>query len=420
MTLIVFLQFIALGLLLLLSSFFSSSEAALFSIPKLSVKRWIDEGKSRARTLSSILSQPHKVLVTLLLGNTLVNVGASLFATLLFLRLCQITGLGADLGMGLAIGVMTFVLLVFGELTPKVYSLGHAETLSLRLAPLIRFFMRVLSPFTWLLNLLTRGVSSILKTDAQLITLDELRTMVELSEKSGALKRSEARLLGSLFSFGKTTVKEVMTPRTEMTCFTRGLTVGDAVDSLRRAPHSRIPVYEETVDNIAGVLYAKDLLPHLSNKEKPIDKLLREPYFVPEQLNIGELLSEFRKRQVHVAVVVDEYGGTSGLVTLDDILEEVVGEILDEHDLREEPIYQVTGAGEIKARGRMDLDDLNSLMEIELPTEEYDTLGGLIYSLLGRIPGEGEVFSYGGVIFTIEEVRGTRIERVKVKRMAGS
>ncbi len=414
---VVALQLLAIALLLSLSAFFSGSEAALFSISSLNRKKLLKSGRRNARLLDSLLSQPHRVLVTLLSGNTLVNVGASIFATLLFLRLSQATGLRTSLSMVFAVAVMTFLLLLFGEFTPKVHSLAHAERLSLSFAPLLRFFLLSFYPFTWLFHLLARGVSSLLRAEAELITLDELKAMVELSRESGTLNGDEAKMIRKLLAFQHTSVKEVMTPRTEMSCLRSGVTVKDAVESLRDISHSRIPVYGKTVDHMVGILYAKDLLPHLSRQDAPIDDYLREPYFVPEQLSTGELLSEFRTRQVHMAIVVDEYGGTSGLVTLDDLLEEMVGEILDEHDLGEEPIYSMVGPGEIRAKGRMDLDDLNSLLGTSLPTEEYDTLGGLIFGTLGRIPGQGELFSYGGALFTIEEIKGRRIEMVRVKKI---
>jgi len=315
------------------------------------------------------------------------------------------------------VGVMTFLLLVFGEFTPKVYSLTRAERLSLRFAPLVHFFIVMLFPVTWLFDLLARGVSSLLRSEAELMTLDELKAMVELCSESGTLDGDEARMVRSLLTFCRTRVKEVMTPRTEMNCLKSGVTLREALNSLRREPPSRVPVYKETVDNIVGILYAKDLLPCLATRDVPIDTYLREPYFVPEQMIGAELLSEFKKRQVHMAIVVDEHGGTSGLVTLEDLLEEMVGEIMDEHDLGEEPVYRVVGPREVRAKGRMDLDDLNSLLGTNLPTDEYDTLGGLIYGRLGRIPGEDESFSYRGALFTIEEIRGRRIETVRVKSL---
>ncbi len=414
---VVTLQLLGLLLLLLLSAFFSGSEAALFSISSLDRRKLVQSGKRNARLLDSLLSQPQRVLVTLLSGNTLVNVGASFFATLLFLRLSQATGLKTSLSMVFAVGLMTFVLLIFGEFTPKIYCLTHAESLSLRFAPLLRPFLLILSPLTWLFDLMARRISSLLTAQPQLITLEELKVMVELCSESGTLNKDEARMIRSIFTFQDTKVKEVMTPRTEMSCLKSGLTISEALQHLREEPHSRVPVYKDTVDNITGIVYAKDLLPHLASREAPIDAYLREPYFVPEQLSSGELLSEFRKRQVHIAIVVDEYGGTSGLATLDDLLEEMVGEIMDEHDFGEEPMYRTVGPGEVTARGRMDLDDLNSLLGTNLPTEQYDTLGGLIYGTLGRIPGEGETLSYGGILFSIEEIKGRRIETVRVKRM---
>ena len=343
----------------------------------------------------------------------MANVGASFFAALLAFRVVKLVGVGEAVGATVGIGVMTFLLLVFGEISPKWYSLERAERISLKAAPILNFISIVLFPVSYILELFIRfGQSG--KNRRSLVTMDEIETMLELGKKTKALRDFEQEIIGNVFDFSGTTVRETMTPRTEMFAISKDLLVSEAKDLARTKRHSRMPVYDENLDDIVGILYLKDILTAKVSERDSVLNLLKPAYFVPETMRIGGLLEEFQRRRMHFAMVVDEHGGTLGLVTLDDVLKEIVGDITDESCTGERPKIVVINENELVADGYVSLDDLKKRTGLDLPVQEFDTLSGLIYDLAGRVPVEGESFEYRGATYTIQEVQGTRISRVRI------
>jgi len=306
-------QFLGLVLLLLLSAFFSCSETAIFSLPKITIEKIITQKGKKF----SILLARERLLSTILLGNTLVNVGASVLAVTILYQF--INGRITPFGMtALTLG-MTFVILVFGEFTPKFYAIENSESISIRATPILTFFRYLFLPLTFILE----GFSSIIRTKASSsLTLEELRWMIESSKEEGYLNSSEAHFIAKILDFRKKTVKEIMTPRIKMESIRNSYKVGEIIS--KKFIHSRIPVYREKEDEIVGILYIKDLLLHSKDKESIIADIIREPFFVPETMKIDTLFSQFQNKRIHMAVAVDEYGGLSGVVTLDDILESVL------------------------------------------------------------------------------------------------
>ncbi|HID93131.1 MAG TPA: HlyC/CorC family transporter [bacterium (Candidatus Stahlbacteria)] len=306
-------QFVGLILLLLLSAFFSCSETAIFSLPKITIEKIITQ---RGKKFSILLSR-ERLLSTILFGNTLVNVGASALAVTILYQF--INGRITPIGMTAITLGMTFVVLVFGEFTPKFYAIENSEPISIRATPILAFFRYLFLPLTFMLE----GLSSIIRAKASSsLTLEELRWMIESSKEEGYLNSREAHFIAKILDFRKKTVKEIMTPRIKMEAISDSYKVGEIIS--KKFVHSRIPVYREKVDEIVGILYIKDLLLHSKDKESSIVDIVREPFFVPETMKLDTLFSQFQTKRIHMAVVVDEYGGLSGIVTLDDILESVL------------------------------------------------------------------------------------------------
>jgi CBS domain containing-hemolysin-like protein len=411
------LSLIALLILIPLSSFFAGSEIAVFSITRLHLKRLIAEGKRNVTALSDLHQNPESTLSSILLGNTLVNVVASFFAALLTLRLAKRLGISGETSTTIAILGMTLLLLIFGEFAPKLYAAQRKEGFALRVAPLLKGICQLFSPVLFLLHIFLRPFRT-LRGESESIhrSVDELKTMLEIGLESQVLSKEDAKMIRKVFDLSETQIKQVMTPRVKVVALPSSSTVKDAVSLIQANPYSRIPVYQESFDHIIGILYVRDLLPHLKKPDLEISLFVRPSYHVPETMGIGEFFTGLEKNSSHIGIVVDEYGGTSGLVTLDDLLEEVVGEILEEEDRMEPPLVSSLGEGEAKVLGSIDLHHLNELLNTDLPTEFAVTLGGFLYDLAGKIPGEGEIYRYESVTFTIEEVVERRIVRVKVNK----
>lgn len=406
--------FLALLILLPLSSFFSGSEVAIFSITRLHLKRLMAEGRRNVSHLSYLHHHPEKTLSAILLGNTLVNVGASFFATLLTLRITNHLGFSEETGTTIAIVGMTFLLLIFGEFSPKLYAAQRKEEIALWVSPILKGFLIISSPLLSLFQLLLHPLQHI-KPKTIFRTKEELKTMIDLGLESQVLKSEETRMIRRVFDLAKTQVKEVMTPRVKGVALPSTSTVKDAIQLLKIHPYSRIPVFQETLDHIVGILYTRDLLPYHSQPHKEISTLLRPSYLVTETMKVGDFFTGLEKNSSHIGIVVDEYGGTSGLVTLDDLLEEVVGEILEGEESKGPPLVSPLGKGEARVLGSIDIHHLNELLNLDLPSEFAVTLAGFLYDLAGKIPSEGEIYSFEGTTFTIEEVVERRIVRVKVE-----
>ncbi|MCK4410287.1 MAG: HlyC/CorC family transporter [Candidatus Eisenbacteria sp.] len=402
---------IGFAALLYFSGFFSGSETAFFSLSKLDLSE-MPPGSSVRR----LMEKPEKLLIAILVGNTLVNVAAASLGALAALALSRAHHYPEGLTIALEVGVVTFVLLMIGEVAPKMYAMQRNVDVARRNAGLLFVVANVLRPVVSALDVLAGKLSGgAAGEERPFVTAEELRTIVALSEQRGTLEEDERDMIDSVMEFGDTVVRELMVPRVDMECFDSAVTVGAATDGVKELGFARVPVYEGDIDHIAGILYAKDLLKFdtETDRDLPITDILRPPLFTPESKNAGELLRELQRRRTHIAIVVDEYGGTAGLVTLEDLIEEIVGEIRDEHD-QEEPLLTVIDRNTLVADGMVRLEELAESMDLTFEGEGVETLGGYLMDAFGRIPSEGEKLERDGAEFTIESVVEQRITSVRV------
>lgn len=403
-------QLLALVILIFLSGFFSGSETALVSVNRIRLKKMAEEGREEAEIVEDLLDRPNKLLATILVGNNLVNIAAASIATSL-----AIDYFGSR-GVGIATGVMTFLILVFGEVTPKSYAIQNAEKISLRIARPMNFLVRVLYPVVRVLTSITKPLITRLGGEMHLtpyITEEEIKMLVEVGEREGVIEKGEKEMIHGVFKFGDMEAKEVMVPRIDMKCLSVEDTLQKAIDYVIQTGHSRFPVYEKNIDNIVGILNSKDLFGKGINER--IRDLVRPAYYVPESKKLDEILREMQDKKTQMAIVVDEYGGTLGLVTLEDILEEIVGEIMDEYDT-EEPGVQVVAEGVAIVDAKADIGELNDALDIDLPEEDFETVGGLMFNILGRIPKPGDKVKINGNTMEVKTMRGRRISKIKVTR----
>jgi CBS domain containing-hemolysin-like protein len=406
---------IGFAVLLYFSGMFSGSETAFFSLSKLD----LCEMPPRSR-ICRLMEAPERLLIAILVGNTLVNVAAGSLGALVALSFSHERNYSPGLTIALQVGVVTFLILVVGEVAPKMYAMQRNIEFARRSSGLLSIVMRVLRPVITVLDALVGKLGGeTMGEERPFVTAEELRTIVALSEERGTLEEDERDMIDSVMEFGDTVVRELMVPRVDMECFDSAATVGEAIDGVKESGYARVPVYEGDIDHVVGVLYAKDLLRFdaESDRDRTITDTLRPPFFTPESKNAGELLRELQRRRTHIAIVIDEYGGTAGLVTLEDLIEEIVGEIRDEHD-QEEPLLTVIDKNSLVADGMVRLDELAESMGLEFEeTEGVETLGGYLMDAFGRIPSEGERLERDGAEFTIESVVEQRITSVRVVRV---
>ena len=406
-------QLIILIILLVLSAFFSSSETALMSVNKIRLRSLAESGNKRAAlALDIVENKTSKMLSAILIGNNIVNLSASAIAT----------SLAYSFGgymVSIATAVLTVMILVFGEITPKNYATMNTEKLTLKFIPIIRFFMIVLTPFIFIINLFSRAFMFLLRIDpnaaSTAMTEDELRTIVDVSHEDGVIESDEKEMIYNVFDLGDANAKDIMVPRVHVTFAEVNNTYEELIAIFREDKFTRLPVYEDTPDNIVGIINMKDLLLYDNTKEFHIRDILRDAYFTYEYKNISELLVEMREAKFNIAIVLDEYGETAGLITLEDILEEIVGEIHDEYDEDEEDDVRELGTNEYIVEGSTNLDDLNDELGLQMESDDYDSLGGFIIEKLDRLPSEGdEVTTSDGVRLVVEKLDKNRIESVHV------
>ena len=426
----ILLQIVLILLLVLLNALFAAAEIALISVRKTRIKQLVEEGDRRAKTVQKLLERPTNFMATVQIGVTFVGFLASAFAAvnlaggptkwLMALHLSEPTA--HTLAVVLITLIVGLVTLVIGEIAPKSIAMQHAEKLALRLAGFVNFLSIIALPavkvVSFLSDLIVRPFGGHVKFSAPILTEEELRMLVEAGEEEGVIEEEEKDMIHSIFDFTDTVAREVMKPRTDMHCGPITSTLDELLDIITTTGHSRIPIYEENVDNIIGVVHAKDLLPVLRQEKRvfEIQAVMREAYFIPETKDVGELLAEFKLGNIQMAIVRDEYGGTAGLVTVEDLLEEIVGEIRDEYDI-EEPLIQVLDDDHAVVNARMNIDDLNEQMNIEIPESEgYETIGGFVFDMFGRQANEGESISYANLDFIVEKVEGGRLHSIAVIR----
>ncbi|MGM0602328.1 MAG: hemolysin family protein [Bacillota bacterium] len=406
------LELLILAALLFFSAFFSGSETAFMAVNRIKIKERVQRGDDKASRVDKLLNNQTKLLTTILIGNNLVNIAASSIATALAIRLF------GNKGIGIATGAVTLLILVFGEITPKALGNNKSVKYTETAAPFLFYMGKLLAPFIYLFTKIVK----IFVGDKDLISSaflseEEIRRFVEVSHREGIIKETEQEMIQSVFEFDDTLVKEIMIPRTDMVCIEKSAGLEELIGLAVEKGHSRIPVFEESIDNIIGLIYIKDLLELLLEKEKEvsIEDFVKPIYFIPEGKPINQLLSEMKKRKEHMAVVIDEYGGTAGLITIEDLLEEIVGDIQDEFDL--EPKYiEILSDKELMLDGRVDIDELNELLHNPLPvSEDYETISGLILYYLNRLPEAGDRIDLDELEVIVEDVLDNRIRKIRLK-----
>ena len=396
--------------LLALSAFFSSSETAMMAVNKIRVRNLADAGLSSAQTLMKVLDNQPKMLSAILIGNNIVNISASSLATIV------VTRVFGDMYVGVGTGILTLLVLIFGEITPKTSATLYSETMALRFAKPIYMIMQVLTPVIFIVDKLSQGVLRLLHVDPNkkqdAITEDELRTIVEVSHEEGVIESDEKKMIYNVFDFGDSVAKDIMVPRIDMTFIDVDATFSEVIEVFREVKYTRYPVYEETTDNVIGIINIKDLLLTENQKKFCIRDYLREPLYTYEFKKTAELMVELRKTQNNIAIVLDEYGATAGLITLEDMLEEIVGEIRDEYDEDEEDLIRRIGPREYVVEAAMKLDDLNDQLGLDLESEDYDSIGGFIIGLLDHLPEEGEEVTHKTLRFVVDKVDRNRIDKI--------
>ena len=403
-------QLIILLVLLLLSAFFSSAETALTTVNRIRIRTLAEEGSKRAETVLAITDDSGKMLSAILIGNNIVNLSAaSLTTTLAY-------SFGGSM-VAIASGILTVLILLFGEITPKTMATIHSERMSLIYAPVISIFMKIMTPVIFIINGLSIGVLFLLRVDPNAknntMTENELRTIVDVSHEDGVIESDERQMINNVFDLGDARAKDVMVPRVHVTFADIDSTYEELIEIFREDKYTRLPVFKDTTDNVVGTINMKDLLLYDNTNGFHIRDILREAYFTYEYKSISELLVEMRQASFNIAIVLDEYGETAGLITLEDILEEIVGEIHDEYDENEEDFIQEIDEREYIVEGSTNLDDLNDRLELDLRSEEYDSLGGFIIERLDRLPEEGDrIDTEDGIHMVVEKLDKNRIELV--------
>ena len=425
------LEILIILLLVLVNGIFVAAEIALVTVRRTRIRQLTEEGDERARRVRRMVEQPGRLLATIQLGITFVGFLAAAFAGASIAREVAdgIRGIGplagsADvLALLLVTLVVSLVTIVLGELVPKTLALAHAERYALTLAWPIDVLGTVLTPLVWLLSAITHRVARLLGVRGvsdEAITSEELRILVERGGEQGTIEAEEEQMIGGVLELGERHVHEVMVARVDIAALSVDAPLDQIVETIVREGHSRIPVYDGNIDNVVGILYAKDLLPFLVGEDRPptIRHLLRTPLYVPGSMLVDDLLHSLQRRKVHIAIVLDEHGGTAGLVTIEDLIEEIVGEIQDEYD-EEEPLIVTLGEDEVRVDGRADVDDLMERFGTSFggeDSEEFDTVGGLVYHYIGGVPHVGDTVEVDGLRLTVEATDGRRVRTVHVSR----
>lgn len=408
-------QIIFLIVLLFLSAFFSSAETALTTVNKIRIRTLAEDGDKRAERVLRITDDSGKMLSAILIGNNIVNLSASSIATSLAIKLW------GSVGAGIATGVLTVLILIFGEISPKTLATIHSEKLALHYSGIIAFLMKILTPVIFLINNLSLGFLRLLRVNPgdgnQQMTEEELRTIVDVSKESGVIESDEHEMINNLFDFGDSQAKEVMIPRIDMTFVQVDSTYDELIELYKKDKFTRLPVYEESIDDVIGIVNMKDLLLCTDKDHFSVRDIMREPYFTYEHKNTAELLIELRKSSISLAIVLDEYGVTAGLITLEDLLEEIVGEIRDEYDEDEEdPVVQLNER-EFIVQGSANLNDICEDLDLDFTSEDYDTIGGYLIGLLDHLPEKNEVIiTDDNVLLRVEQMDKNRIEKIYIKK----
>jgi CBS domain containing-hemolysin-like protein len=409
------IEIVIIVIALILAATAASAETSLTSISRVRLRQLVEQKVPAAIVIERLHRDPNAYLSTILIVNTVAIIVASSAATLLSLHLYH-----AQVAEWAVSIVLSLVVLIACEITPKTLALQRAERVALRLARLVATATLVMRPVVYVLTAVTRLILRLLGGKAEVrgpfVTEEELKMLVTVGEEEGVLEEEEREMIHGIFEMGDMSVREVMVPRTDLVAIEVNEPVEKAVDLVTKHGHTRIPVYEDNIDHIVGVLYAKDLLRAVVRGEKKsLGEIARKPYFTPESNKVQDVLRDLRKNRVHMAIVVDEYGGTAGAVTIEDILEEIVGPIQDEYDIGEEDEIQFINPTEVVLDGRVSVDDVNELLKLNITADNYDSIGGYVLNQLGAAPKVGATLKLGNAELRVEAVQGTRIKKVRIK-----
>lgn len=415
------IQVLVLLALIGLSAFFSSAETALVTVNKIRIRNLIEEGSRRAVILSKVIEDQGKMLSAILIGNNIVNISASSLATIMVTRWLSGTGLAA-VAAGISTGALTLIVLVFGEITPKTCATIHSEKIALAYARIIYTWMFIATPLIFIMNNLSMGILFLMRIDpndkSDSYTEEEIRTIVDVSHEDGVIEPGEREMINNVFDFGDANAKDIMVPKVDMSFLNMNATYNDMMELYKENKYTRYPVYEETTDNVIGMINVKDLLIYEDKEHFDARNILRSVLYTHEHKKTSDLLLEMKKSSTNLAIVLDEYGVTSGMVTIEDLLEEIVGDIRDEYDEDEERLVRQLSDREYMVAGAMSLDDLNNYLKLDeqnlrLESEDYDSIGGIIIGLLDHLPGVGEeVTTENGIRLVVDSVEKNRISEV--------
>ena len=402
------IQLTAIIILVVLSAFFSSAETALTTVNRVRLKTLADEGNKRAVTAIHVLDKYGKMLSAILIGNNIVNLTASSLATTFAIRI--------NLTVGIATGILTVVILILGEIVPKNMAMVYSERLALFYAGIISGLMKLMTPVIFAVDLLANGIMKVLHIDRNLhtaMTENELRTYVEVSHEDGVIESEEREMIYNLFDFSDAVAKDIMIPRIDMASISEDAGYDEVMALFKECMYTRIPVYREDKDNIIGLINIKDFILVTDKESFQIGDILREAYYTYEYKKTADLMMEMREKRVNVSFVLNEYGATVGMITLEDLIEEIVGEIRDEYDEDEEELIREVGEREYLVEGSMKLDDINDQLGTELMSEDYDSIGGLLIENLDRLPEDGETITLeNGITLQVKGINQNRIINV--------
>jgi CBS domain containing-hemolysin-like protein len=415
------LDLVIIVVCLILIALLSSSEVAFIAANRIKMKHLQEKGNKKAETVLEIREEHDRLFSAVILSGNLFTVLATSVGTALALKL-----FGADAGIIVATVIMTLLTVVFGELAPKTFAVSHAERIALAMAQPIKLYIRIIAPLVFIFNKLSNYVIKLtggeVKPAPQLLTEEEMKAMISIGEEEGTLEKEEKKMLHNVFEFGDKSVSEAMLPRTEIISIPEDAVVADVLDLVSEKGYSRYPVIRETVDNITGMLYVKDILRTMAKEEvspqTSIKRFVRDTYYVPESKMVTALLDDMQKNKFQIAIIIDEYGGTAGLITLEDMIEEIVGEFQDEFEAIEaEKEVEIVDESTFVVSGSTSIDEINELVGVELESEEFNTIGGFLFGMFGHLPKVGEQIRYKNIRFLILEMESKKIEKIKITKI---
>ncbi len=405
---------LAIIILLLLSAFFSSAETALTTVNRIRIRSLADDGNKSAVIILKILDNSSKMLSAILIGNNIVNIAVSSLTTILAQTIW------GNYAVTIATAVLTVLVLIFGEITPKTMATLKAEALALKYARVIYGLMWILTPVIIIINILSKGVMAIFRIDPNekkdTITETELRTIVDVSHEEGVIESDEREMINNVFDFGDNRAKDVMIPRIDMSVIDVNCSYDELLKVFKEDKYTRFPVYSDSPDNIIGIINVKDILLYKSDEDFNMKNYLRQPYFTYEHKNLSDLMIEMKKASVNITIVLDEYGAATGMITLEDLIEEIVGDIRDEYDYDEEDPLTALNENEYIVEGQMNLDDFNDDLGTKLTSDDYDSVGGFIMERLDRMASVGDTVETEEVTLVVEQMEKNRIEKIHVYR----